>query len=150
MYHRHNFTHFFKPHTSAIIILGAGIFIPWIITFAYADNSNPGVYSVGAKPYGVTYGDWTARWEQWLISQTQQPNAASDTTGKFCSVNQNGPVWFLAGTTGQGPVERTCTVPVGKSILFPVVNSYCSYLENPTAKSQSDLVSCAKQDNNRA
>ena len=36
--------------------------------------------------------------------------------------NQTGPVWFLAGT-GAGSAERTCTIPAGKAILFPVINS---------------------------
>jgi hypothetical protein len=79
----------------------------------------------------------------------QQVNAAADPTGKYCAQNQNGPVWFLAGTAG-GSAERTCNIPAGKAILFPVVNSECSYVENPSAKSESDLVACAKQDNNRA
>jgi hypothetical protein len=107
------------------------------------------VYSIGSKPYGIPYSDWTAKWEQWLISMPQQINAATDPTGSRCAHNQNGPVWFLAGTTG-GSAERTCTVSAAKAILFPIVNSECSYLDTPTAKSISDLVSCAKQDPNRA
>jgi len=31
-------------------------------------------------------------------------------------------VWFLAGTFGGGPVTRTCTIPAGKAIFFPVTN----------------------------
>jgi hypothetical protein len=142
--------HFLNSQTVTITLLGIVTLVPSIVVFAYADNSNPGVYSVDSKPFGITYPDWTASWEQWLISQTDQANAAADTTGKFCAINQNGPVWFLAGTTGQGPVVRTCTVPHGKAILFPVVNSECSYIDNPTARSESDLIMCAKQDNNRA
>ena len=120
-----------------------------IIPFAHADNINPGVYSIDSRPYGISYPEWTAKWEQWLISMPQQINAATDPTGKYCSQNQNGPVWFLAGTAG-GSAERTCTVPATKAILFPIVNSECSYLDTPTAKSISDLVACAKQDPNRA
>jgi len=114
-----------------------------------ADNINPIVYSIDSKPYGVSYGEWTAKWEQWLISMPQSLNAATDSTGKNCAQNQNGPVWFLAGTAG-GSAERTCTIPAGKAILFPITNSECSYAENPNIKPGSDLTACAKQDTNRA
>jgi hypothetical protein len=29
----------------------------------------------------------------------------------------------LAGTSGGGPVTRTCTVPAGKSLFFPILNA---------------------------
>jgi hypothetical protein len=131
------------------LIIGLLVLIaPSMVLSIRADNFNPNVYSIESKPYGISYGEWTAKWEQWLISMPQQINAATDTSGKNCAQNQNGPVWFLAGTTG-GSVERTCTVPAGKAILFPTVNSECSYAENPTAKTAADLIICAKQDPNR-
>lgn len=134
---------------STALVFASSSLIISIIPFAQADNINPGVYSIDSKPYGIPYSDWTAKWEQWLISMPQQINAATDPTGSHCAQNQNGPVWFLAGTAG-GLAERTCTVPATKAILFPIVNSECSYLDTPTAKSIPDLVSCAKQDPNRA
>jgi hypothetical protein len=33
-------------------------------------------------------------------------------------------VFFLAGTRGGDPVERTCTVPADTALFFPVVNSF--------------------------
>ncbi len=30
--------------------------------------------------------------------------------------------WFLAGTFGGSPVERTCTMPAGRWLFFPLVN----------------------------
>jgi hypothetical protein len=33
-------------------------------------------------------------------------------------------VFFLAGTVGGDPVERTCTVPADTALFFPVVNSF--------------------------
>ena len=136
------------PLSIAIMIVAASMLASTIV-FAHADNINPGLYSIDSKPYGISYAEWTAKWEQWLISMPQQINPAADPTGKYCSQNQNGPVWFLAGTAG-GPAERTCTLPATKAILFPIVNSECSYLDTPTAKSVSDLVACAKQDPNSA
>ena len=144
-----NFLPYLALTTVAIAVVGILMIMSSIIVFAHADSINPGVYPIDSKPFDISYAEWTARWFQWLISMPQQTNAAADPTGKFCAVNQNGPVWFLAGTTG-GSAERTCTIPAGKAILFPVVNSECSYVENPSVKTEFDLISCAKQDNNRA
>lgn len=81
------------------------------------------------------------------LSEPPASNPAIDQTGKNCGQNQNGPVWFLAGTTG-GSVTRSCTIPAEKSILFPIINSECSYSEDPTLKTASDLAQCAKVQNN--
>jgi hypothetical protein len=42
---------------------------------------------------------------------------------EHCAVGQSGRVWFLAGTFGGGPATRTCTVPAGKPLFFPIVNA---------------------------
>jgi len=33
-------------------------------------------------------------------------------------------MWFLAGTFGGGTVTRRCTIPHGRSLLFPIVNAF--------------------------
>ena len=38
-------------------------------------------------------------------------------------VGQSGSVWFLAGIFGGGSATRTCAVPAGKALYFPVLNS---------------------------
>ena len=115
-----------------------------LIPFARAQSSNNlDVFTTDSKPYGLTYGEWTARWWQWANSIPKPDNPAVDNTGKNCAIDQNGPVWFLAGTFG-GSAERTCTIPSGKAILIPIFNSECSYAEFPALKSESELRSCAK------
>jgi hypothetical protein len=37
---------------------------------------------------------------QWILSIPRKYNPAADSTGKNCVQNQNGEVWFLAGTFG--------------------------------------------------
>jgi hypothetical protein len=39
-------------------------------------------------------------------------------------VNNNGPVFFLAGNLSGGVSARTIEVPLGKPIFFPVINSF--------------------------
>jgi hypothetical protein len=100
------------------------------------------VFQPESKPYNLTYGEWTDRWWQWAYSIPKEMNPAYDDTGKYCSVNQRGPVWFFPGTYGK-PVTRECTVPIGKSILFPILNSECSFAEFPDLKTLEELRICA-------
>ena len=88
------------------------------------NSSNPSIFPPDSQPYGLTYGEWTAKWWQWAESIPTEINPQLDETGEDCAQaqNQTGPVWFLAGTSG-GSVERTCTIPAGKAILIPVLNN---------------------------
>jgi hypothetical protein len=61
------------------------------------DNGNTGVYSARSKPYGLSYGEWSARWWQWILSIPTQMNPNLDSTGAHCAEGQSGHVWFLPG-----------------------------------------------------
>lgn len=74
------------------------------------------------KTAGKTYAEWSAKWWQWVFS-IPAPNPQLAQGALDCSVNQSGAVWFLAGSpTGSESFERSCTVPRGKSLFFPVLN----------------------------
>ncbi len=75
------------------------------------------------KPYGLTYAEWAAWWWQRMFSISTQDNPAVDNSGKNCNQSQNGPVWFLAGTVVTSRIVRACTIPVGKALFFPIINS---------------------------
>lgn len=68
-------------------------------------------------------GTTGAAFWQWGLTQPAATNPLFDTTGEFCDVGQRGHVWFLAGYTG-GPITRTCTIPTGRTVVFPVVNVF--------------------------
>jgi hypothetical protein len=64
-------------------------------------------------------------------------NPLLDTTGVNCGVdqNKNGTFFFLVGALDSTPVVRNCTVPVGKTIVFPVVNAlYGAFPTDPAAE----------------
>jgi hypothetical protein len=84
--------------------------------------ANPGIHPPCSKPYGLTYGEWSARWWEWIESIPTAKNPNFDTTGAHCAEGQTGPVWFLAGDFG-GTVVRHCTIPTGVSVLFPVIDN---------------------------
>ena len=119
----------------------------WMQSPATSSN-NPAIFPPDSQPYGLAYGEWTAKWWQWAHSIPTENNPMLDETGEDCAQaqNQTSPVWFLAGTSG-GSVERTCTIPAGKAILFPVVNTVNIRAASETdeellagAKNQVDLV----------
>jgi len=77
--------------------------------------------------FGATYGEWSARWWQWVLSFPSERNPNFDATGASCAEGQTGTTWFLAGLFDQvfpgNRVTRTCTIPAGRAIFFPVLNN---------------------------
>jgi hypothetical protein len=72
-----------------------------------------------------------AKWWQWALTQPGSKSPLTDTTGQFCRQGQRGDVWFLAGNFGGQPVSpinrSSCTIPGGKDLFFPLVNSFSGY-----------------------
>ena len=79
------------------------------------------VLSPDAIVAGKSIAAWTADWWTWA-AQTS-PSPLSDPTGAFANVNNNGPVFFIAGNPG-GTATRSFTVPAGKPILLPLINIF--------------------------
>lgn len=105
-----------------------------------------------SRPLNSTYGDWGAKWWQWVYSFPSSQNPLFDETGERCAIDQNGTVWFLVGTFG-GSVMRQCTIPAGTSLFFPLVNTEASIAGGDgtneeelrlAAKTQIDRVSSLK------
>ena len=71
----------------------------------------------------VAWRQLSAEWWQWVLSIPASVNPLVDATGDNCMVGQRGTNWFLAGTFGGGPVTRSCDIPQGATLFFPVMNS---------------------------
>jgi hypothetical protein len=71
---------------------------------------------------GATQTEWSVRWWQWAFSFERAFSPVADRTGALCASRQSGEVWFLAGTYGTQRTERSCTVPYGKTLFFPLLN----------------------------
>ena len=102
----------------------------------FAANDNPSVIPPNANAYGMTYGEWSAKWwGQWTYSMPVDEHPLYDTAD--CSAGQLGKVWFLGGTYtatsfpggATGNVNRSCTVPAGTALFFAVINSEAALLE---------------------
>jgi hypothetical protein len=146
MHHNYDsiFFHLERSLFVSISIL-ATILITLILfsSFASAQGENFGIFPVNSKPYNLTYGEWSAKWWIWALSIPEENNPITDQTGENCDINQQGPVWFLAGTLG-GSVTRECSIPPDKAILLSPLNIECSYAEFPTMKTEEELRDCAQ------
>jgi hypothetical protein len=65
----------------------------------------------------------SAEWWQWALSIPSSVNPLEDREGARCMVGQRGDLWLLAGTFTGGSADRTCAVPEGVELFFPVANS---------------------------
>ncbi|WP_328943610.1 signal protein [Streptomyces sp. NBC_00250] len=70
---------------------------------------------------GLSSRDLQSRWWTWAASEPERTNPVVDQDGSACARNQAKDVWFLAGSFGDR-VKRTCTVPDGVPLAFPLVN----------------------------
>jgi len=71
---------------------------------------------------GRSQAEWSRAWWQWAGSFDRNESPIADRSGALCGSKQKGPVWFLAGTYGTRRTIRTCTVPRGMYLFFPLVN----------------------------
>ncbi|MGD0696992.1 MAG: hypothetical protein ABSB82_19415 [Terriglobia bacterium] len=91
------------------------------------------VIDTNSVAYGKTFSEWSAQWNQWADSIPVAQHPLFDNGD--CSVGQSGPVWFLGGKFCGGgncisyTVVRTCNLPSGKALYFPVIDYEDSALE---------------------
>ncbi len=112
-----------KAFQSAVMVIGlltAGA--------AFADDALVAskVVEPGAEYLGKTYNKLVNEWTQWFTLEPLATNPALDPDGRFCDLNQQGRVWFLASTF-EDVAERTCEVPAGKGIFVSLGGAFVSF-----------------------
>jgi hypothetical protein len=115
-----------------------------------AQEATPGpaleIVPADAEYEGLSLGEWSARWWQWVISFPMEVNPSFDSSGERCHFGQSGPVFFLASSPNS--VERSCTVPAGVAIFIPLAHSQCSTTDVPPyfGRDAAGLATCAARD----
>lgn len=88
-----------------------------------AAQQAPPLIPPGKPIAGVSQEEWSKRWWRWALSFDEDDGPVADRDGSLCAEGQQGPVWFLAGTYGTARTVRTCRVPAGKTLFFPLINT---------------------------
>ena len=76
----------------------------------------------GEKVEGVSQEELSVQWWQWAGSFAYEASPIADTKGDKCGAGQQGKVFFLAGTYESTVTRRTCKVPAGRYLFFPIIN----------------------------
>lgn len=101
-----------------------------------------GYFGPNEKPYGLTYGQWTVKWWQWLLAIPAANNPALDENGSLIEQTQrDANVSFLTGTfvnTIRQP-HRKLRLAATRPILFPAINYQANFIEDPVFKNEMEL-----------
>src|SRR5439155_9382309 len=93
-------------------------------------QGNAGVAPPNSSAFGLSYGEWSARWWQWAYSLPVDHHPLFDTAD--CSAGQAGRVWFLGASFAPSISDggqivaiatRDCRVPTGTALFVPVLNA---------------------------
>jgi hypothetical protein len=105
-----------KTSAPLLFVFGA------LITVASVQAQRPTVVPPKDLVNDMSQAEWSRAWWQWAGSFQRSDSPVSDQTGALCDRGQSGPVWFLAGTYGTHRTVRTCKIPRGKHLFFPLIN----------------------------
>lgn len=107
-------------------------------------NKNPGILPPNSKVQGLTYGEWSARWWQYILSIPTPENPLEGGAGNGCVIQRNGNV----GLVGVDPVLGEpiyCEVPSGMILYFDIISVECSTIEEAPfyGGNEEELRTCA-------
>ncbi len=85
--------------------------------------------------FGKSFTQWTEKWWNWCMEspKAEITPSSDDSNVLFCWTGDHG-----------DQLDRTIQIPSNKAILIPVMNFNTSYLEDPSLKTDSDLIKAAK------
>ena len=100
------------------------------------------------------------KWWQWILSLDVKtnPNPFTETGQEGCDVGlqENGKLLFLVGTSknlttypDNGFPVHECAIKKGTQILFPILNVFCSSLDNPPLETEVEQRLCANDAQDR-
>jgi hypothetical protein len=102
---------------------------------AMASESSIYYTSENKSIHNSTFSEWIEKWWSWWLGIPNDKHIVQKNNDgnliylqERCSINQNGPVWFLPDVLLELPgshLEYTCEVPAGKDILIPITTTEC-------------------------
>lgn len=116
----------------SLVFITIALSLTLLVTTSFAEVR---IFPPDSAPYGRTYSEWMAAWQQWVTSIPATSHPLFDTGP--ADTGQSGPVFFLGGKfcafnatdCGTNNVVRNITVPAGKAFFFPIVDAEVSTVE---------------------
>ena len=76
-------------------------------------------FSPDSRPYGLTYGQWTVKWWQWLASIPTDSNPTADETGIHAAVNQTDTISMVSRWhIWRKSVNRRCRITSAECLSY--------------------------------
>lgn len=109
------------------VVLAACVALATTLNAQWGTLGNPGIVPPYQKVQNLTYDEWSAKFWQFAYGIPASKNPLTVPDAEYdCHEGQSADsaVWFLTGKGGAPPGNfmRTCTMPVGKYLFFPIVN----------------------------
>lgn len=107
-------------------------------------NANPRVLPPNSRVQGLTYGEWSAKWWQYVLSIPTPDNPLTGGTGNQCVYQQIGNVGLVAVDPLVGETIE-CQVPAGMMLYLDILSAECSTVEEPPfyGGNEEELHACA-------
>jgi hypothetical protein len=106
------------------------------------EKGNPGVLPPNSRVQGLTYGEWSARWWQYVFSlpKSQSPYVE---TGAICRRVGN---VALVAVNSTLDVPKKCEVPAETTLYLELLAAECSTIEQPPfyGGNEQELRACAQ------
>lgn len=127
-----------------VICIGVYAVLNLLIANAYSSSLEKGVFPIDSHPYQKSYGEWLAKWWQWVISLPASSSRELASPLDNCIVGKDDPnVWFLSSEGSGGSLQYNCVIQNGKALFIPILTGECDYLSDPSLKTESQLRDCA-------
>jgi hypothetical protein len=108
-----------------LALVGLGVAAP--VTLAAQPQEGCLTVGAGVVPSSQrcdnrTYAQLSASFWQYALAQPASTSPILGSAGTNCQLGQSGSVFFLAGRFDDASAVRTCTVPSGKALYFPLIS----------------------------
>jgi len=119
----------------------------YYITVPVVTGYNVDFYSKGESPFGISYGDWVAKYWNWDLSipLDLKTNNLLGLNENGCLVHRENSMVMLADSAAGGIWNQKCTISHNAGILIPIWTGECDHgyrgFETASLKQLSD---CAR------
>jgi hypothetical protein len=129
---------FWIPMAVVLVLL-----LSTVLVISVRANANQKVMPPKSRVQGLTYGEWSAKWWQYVLSIPESDNPLAGGTGNKCAFQQIGNVALIAvDPLSEEPIE--CEVPTGVMLFLDILSAECSTVEEPPfyGEDEEELRAC--------